>query len=80
MASNSLKLKISSDAEYNGSERRLALMVYKFFDKKSTSSGVKSTPNQQLPDELQKPIIRKFKTRLFFKNKSVLLLKTIFGV
>ena len=67
MASNSLKLKISSDAEYNGSERRLALMVYKFFDKKSTSSGVKSTPNQQLPDELQNlKHAYSSKTSLFF--------------
>ena len=35
-------------------------MVYKFFDKKSQGSGLK---NQQLADELHKPIIRKFKKR-----------------
>ena len=35
-------------------------MVYKFFDKKSKGSGLK---NQQLANELHKPIIRKFKTR-----------------
>ena len=34
--------------------------VYKFFDKKSTSSGIKSMSNQQLADELHKRIIRKF--------------------
>ena len=49
-------------------------MVYKFFDKKSTSltdkstegSGVntKLTPqNQQLAEELHKPIIKKFEKR-----------------
>ena len=39
-------------------------MVYKFFDKKTPGSGVKSTPqNEQLADELHKPIIRKFKKR-----------------
>ena len=44
-------------------------MVYKFFDKKSTGSGTKQvntklTPqNQQLAEELQKPIIKKFKER-----------------
>ena len=44
-------------------------MVYKFFDKKSTGSGTKQvntklTPqNQQLAEELQKPIIKKFKKR-----------------
>ena len=37
-------------------------MVYKFFDKKSTGSGV-NIPlgfNEQLATELHKPIIRKF--------------------
>ena len=39
-------------------------MVYKCFDKKSKGSGVKSIPeNEQLADELHKPIIRKFKIR-----------------
>ena len=44
-------------------------MVYKFFDKKSARSGAKNvniklTPqNQQLSEELYKPIIRKFKKR-----------------
>ena len=42
-------------------------MVYKFFDKKSAGSGVvntKLTPqNQQLAEELHKPIIRKFEKR-----------------
>ena len=38
--------------------------MYKFFDKRIKGSGVKSTPqNEQLPDELHKPIIRKFKKR-----------------
>ena len=38
-------------------------MAYEFFDKKSTGSGIKSMSNQQLADELHKPIIRKFKQR-----------------
>ena len=44
-------------------------MVYKFFDKKSKGSGakhvnIKLTPqNQQLAEELHKPIIRKFEKR-----------------
>ena len=47
-------------------------MVYKFFDKKTKGSGVtlannsaiKSMPqNEQLAEELHKPIIRKFKKR-----------------
>ena len=47
-------LKIASNPKYNGYERGLASMVYKFFDKKSKGSGLK---NQQLADELHKPII-----------------------
>ena len=40
-------------------------MFYKFFDKKSSGSGVatKSEPNYQLANEIQKQIIRKFKKR-----------------
>ena len=34
-------------------------MVYRFFDKKSKGSGIKSMPNQQLANELRKPIIKK---------------------
>ena len=50
-------LKIASNPKYNGYERGLASMVYKFFDKKSKGSGLK---NQRLADELHKSIIRKF--------------------
>ena len=50
-------------------------MFYKFFDKKSKGSCIKSMPNQPLANELHKPIIRKFKI-----EKCILLLKTIFGV
>ena len=54
--------EIASNSKYDGYQRGLASMVYKFFDKKSKGSGIKSMPNQQLPNELQKPII-KFKKR-----------------
>ena len=35
-------------------------MVFKFFDKQSKGSGIKSMSNQQLANELHKPIVRKF--------------------
>ena len=35
-------------------------MVYKFFDKKSSGSGIVNESNYQLANELHKPIIRKF--------------------
>ena len=61
---------IAKDPKYDGYQRRLASMVYKIFDskvaspdKKSSGSGAKHvntklTPqNQQLAEELHKPII-----------------------
>ena len=60
---------IAKDPKYDGYQRELASIVYKFFDKKSKGSGVKHvstklTPqNQQLVEELHKPIIRKFEKR-----------------
>ena len=38
-------------------------MVYNFFNKKSKGSAIANEPNYQLANELQKPIIRKFKKR-----------------
>ena len=52
--------KIASDPKYDGYQRGLASMVYKFFDKKSSGSGIVNEPNYQLANELHKPIIRKF--------------------
>ena len=64
---------IAKDKKYDGYQRGLASMVYKFFDskvaspdKKSEGSGskhvnTKLTPqNQQLAEELHKPIIKNF--------------------
>ena len=57
--------EIASNPKYDGYQRGLASMVYKFFDKKSKGSGIKNEikKNQQLANELRKPIIRKFKKR-----------------
>ena len=51
--------KIASNPKYDGYQRGLASMVYKFFDKKSKGSGIVNEPNSQLANELHKPIIRK---------------------
>ena len=45
---------------YDGYQRGLASMVYKFFDKKSSGGGIMNVLNYQLANELHKPIIRKF--------------------
>ena len=65
--------KIASNPKYDGYQRGLASMVYKFFDKKSKGSGIENEikQNQQLANELHKPIIRKFKkikVYYFFKD------------
>ena len=68
---------IAKDPKYDGYQRGLASMVYKFFDKKSASlmdksrkgSGVTAltnkslSQNQQLAEEVHKPIIKKSKKR-----------------
>ena len=62
-------LAIANNPKYDGYHR--ASMIYKFFDKKSKETGIKSMPNQELANELHKPIIRKFKKRKvysFFKD------------
>ena len=53
--------KIANNPNYDGYQRGLASMVYKFFDKKSKGSGIINKPNYQLANELHKPIIRKLK-------------------
>ena len=59
---------IAKNPKYDGYQRGLASMVYKFFDKKTKGSGVtltnKSKPkNEELTEELHKPIIRKYKIK-----------------
>ena len=61
---------IAKNPKYDGYQRGLASMVYKFFDKKSKGSGV-NIPlefNEQLAKELHKPIIRKFKKRKVYSR------------
>ena len=60
--------KIASDPKYDGYQRGLASMVYKFFDKKSKGSGIINEPNYQLANELHKPIIRKLKKRKVYSS------------
>ena len=61
---------IASNPRYDGYQRGLASMVYKFFDKKSTRSDFKKLKNSSsiLADELHKPIIRKFNKRKVYSQ------------
>ena len=57
---------IAKDPQCDGYQRGLASMVYTFFDKKSAGSGVETKlapQNQQLAEELHKPINTKFEKR-----------------
>ena len=60
---------IAKDPKYDGYQRGLASMVYKFFDSKVSGSGAKLiTENKQLANELHKPIIRKFEKRRVYST------------
>ena len=61
---------IASNPEYDGYQRGLVSMVYKFFDKKSTGSGINTAkPSSSiLADELHKPIINKFNKRKVYSQ------------
>ena len=53
---------IANNTKYDGYQRGLASMVYKFFDKKSKGTSIENeiTENEQLANELHKPTIRTF--------------------
>ena len=53
---------VAKNPKYDGYQRGLVFMVYKFFDKKSAGSGlnIPSEFNEQLAKELHKPVIGKF--------------------
>ena len=60
---------IAKDPKYDGYQRGLASMVYKFFDSKVSGSGAKLIPeNKLLANELHKPIIRKFENRKVYST------------
>ena len=69
--------KIASNPRYNGYQKGLASMVYKFFDKKPASSYVATLANEsvsnqlQLANELHKPIIRKFKSQNVYPSFNI---------
>ena len=60
--------EIASNPKYNGYQRGLASTVYKFFDKKSSGSGVATKPDYQLANELHRQIIKKFKRKKVYSS------------
>ena len=61
-------LKIASNPKYDGYQRGLTSMIYKFFDKKSSGSGIASETNYQLANELHKTIIKNFQKRKVYSS------------
>ena len=77
---------IASNPKYDGYQRGLASIVYKFFDKMSIGSGTAKPSSLKritrdssliLADELLKPVIKKFKSKK--KEKYIHNLKIIYG-
>ena len=60
--------KIATDQNYDGYQRGLASMLYKFFDKMSNGSALANKENIQLANEFHKPIIRKFNKRKVYSS------------
>ena len=60
--------KIAKNPKYDGYQRGLASMVYRFFDKKFQWSWIVNKENIQLADELHKPIIKKFEKRKVYSS------------
>ena len=56
---------IAKNPKYDGYQKGLASMVYRFFGKNAVVGAVKheTIQNKELAKELQKPIIRKFEKR-----------------
>ena len=60
---------IAQDPKYDGYQRGLASMVYKFLDSKVSGSGANLIPeNEQLAEELHKPIIRIIEKRKIYST------------
>ena len=60
---------IVKDPKYDGYQHGLASMVYKYFDKKTSGSGIKNEniSNKELTEELHKPIIKNFNKKKFIQ-------------
>ena len=60
--------RIASDLKYDGYQRGLTSMVYNFFDKKYSGSGIINESNYQLTNELHKPIIKTLRKRKVYSS------------
>ena len=68
-------LNIAKNPKYDGYQRGLASMVYKFFDKKSAGSDVNTHSNNECPLELKILFFFNLENKQFIQDS-----KTTFGV
>ena len=55
--------EIASNPKYDGYQRGLPSMIYKFFDNKSNGKGVTTEPNYHFTNELHWQVVKKFMRR-----------------
>ena len=60
--------EIAINPRYDGFQRAVASMVWNFIDKRSKSVLGSGIENKKLADELDKPIIKKFKRRKVYSS------------
>ena len=59
---------MTKNPRYDGCQKGLTSMVYKFFDKNSSGEAIAIPQNEQLSEKLHKPIIRKFLKRKVYSS------------
>ena len=64
---------IAKNSKYDGYKRGLTSVVYKFFDKKTSGTGIKNNnvSNKQLANKLDKPITKKFNKKKVDKGSEL---------
>ena len=60
---------IAKNPKFDRYKRGLASIVYKFLDKKTSGSSIATLQNQQLDEELHRPIIKKVYRRVYSSFK-----------
>ena len=66
--------EIARNPKYDGYQRGLASMLYKFFDNKT---GLRASVNEVLAKELHKPLIKKFKGGNVYATPKIILRQEI---
>ena len=58
-------LNIAKNPKYDGHQRILVSMVYKFFDKKTSGGAVKNMSNQDLAEEFTNQLLENLKNEKY---------------